>query len=196
MSSDPNLISPVIKLLVVNKPQKIMDVGVGYGKYGFLSRLYLELEPYNRDSWQTIIDGIEVFPKYILTEQFYNVIFSKNVTEHVIEGYDVVLLLDVLEHMEKEEALTLLTKIIDKNHAVIVTTPFGFRKQESVAANDYQIHKCGFELKDFRALGLKTKTIDTMIFAHSKNLKTKALSFRKRIPIEYRTTILKLLGKV
>ena len=49
------------------QPDSILDVGMGFGKYGFLSRKYLELfdgrEKLN--DWKRIIDSIEIFGNYV-----------------------------------------------------------------------------------------------------------------------------------
>jgi len=48
MSSDPSIIPHVIRILLNNPPKTICDIGAGYGKYGVLSRLYLEPKRYKK----------------------------------------------------------------------------------------------------------------------------------------------------
>ena len=68
-TSQLNQLPQIIELILFTNPEKMLDVGVGFGKYGFLSREYLELwddkRRYsnwtNRYNWTKRIDGIEVF---------------------------------------------------------------------------------------------------------------------------------------
>jgi hypothetical protein len=48
------------------KPESILDIGIGFGKYGVLIRDLLELpnERYDKDLWITRIDGVEAFKGY------------------------------------------------------------------------------------------------------------------------------------
>lgn len=56
-------------LMMVKKvmPASVLDVGIGYGKYGCLIREWLSMEDYlkPKDQWAMRIDGVEVFPQYI-----------------------------------------------------------------------------------------------------------------------------------
>lgn len=65
-------------LMMVKKvmPTSVLDVGIGYGKYGCLIREWLSMEDYlkPKDQWAMRIDGIEVFPQYItpIQQHAYN----------------------------------------------------------------------------------------------------------------------------
>ena len=68
-SSRPNTIPTVVHLLRQLKPQSILDVGVGFGKWGHLFREYTDIieaehDParYQRKNWRIRIDGIEGHP--------------------------------------------------------------------------------------------------------------------------------------
>ena len=60
-SSAPNQINQIVQLMMIVKPQSLLDIGIGFGKFGFLAREYLELwDRRNKyDDWQRRIDGIE-----------------------------------------------------------------------------------------------------------------------------------------
>src|SRR5437667_436455 len=71
-SSRPNPIPTVIHLLRQLKPQSILDVGVGFGKWGHLFREYTDIleaerDParYERKNWRVKIDGIEGHASYL-----------------------------------------------------------------------------------------------------------------------------------
>ena len=70
-------INEIVQLVILTDPKKLLDVGVGFGKYGFLSREYLELWDGRRkyDDWKRRIDGIEAFKEYITP--VHNFIYEK-----------------------------------------------------------------------------------------------------------------------
>src|SRR2546429_1935680 len=83
-SSRPNAIPTVIRLARQLKPGSILDIGVGFGKWGHLFREYTDIqqaerepERYQRQNWRLKIDGIEGHAPY-LTEMhryLYNEIY-------------------------------------------------------------------------------------------------------------------------
>ena len=107
-------------LIISVKPFSVLDVGSGFGKYGVLCREYLELWD-GREEYKFLrrIDGVEVFENYItpLHKYIYNNIYTENIINLVNNldySYDLVLLIDVLEHFSKEEGLLLLNKLFKK----------------------------------------------------------------------------------
>ncbi|RME82607.1 MAG: glycosyltransferase family 1 protein, partial [Planctomycetota bacterium] len=66
-TSLPNQINEILTLILGVAPQSVLDIGVGFGKYGFLAREYLEMEhgqgTYGK--WTKRIEGIEAFEEYI-----------------------------------------------------------------------------------------------------------------------------------
>ena len=104
---------------IENTPKTILDVGCGYGKYGVLLREYLEGNP--------LVDGVEAWPEYIENHNLrgiYNHVYSDdvvNLDNETLSLYDLVMMGDVIEHIEKEAALDLLSRIPGY---VIIATPF------------------------------------------------------------------------
>ncbi len=77
------------------------------------------------------------------------------------KSFDIVIALDVVEHLEKEESLELLRqceKIARK--AVIIETPKGYIPQnmdiQGHGGDEWQTHRCGWEPEEFEALGYQT----------------------------------------
>jgi len=74
------------------------------------------------------------------------------------DSFDLVLLLDILEHLEKDQAIDLL-KMAEKiaSKAVIIETPKGFVPQNidiwGYGGNQYQTHRCGWEPSEFSDRG-------------------------------------------
>src|SRR5438876_587096 len=134
-SSRPNVIPTVINLIRQFKPKSILDVGVGFGKWGHLFREYTDIneaekEPgrYQRKNWRVRIDGIEGYAAYLtpMHRYLYNRIHVGNASALLkkLPHYDLIFLGDVIEHLEKAAGLGLLRDAMKKaNRAVTVTMP-------------------------------------------------------------------------
>lgn len=158
-SSRPETISHIcLRILGIN-PTSILDVGVGFGKWGFLSREYTDIRwgRYNRDSWKTVIDGIEVFNTYItdLQKLIYNNIFIGNVMEVLpnLMVYELIIANDIIEHFEKEESKKLISLIELKSKRSIITTPNGFSQQGVYLGNAWERHLCGWTKEELKVFG-------------------------------------------
>jgi len=115
-SSHTDQINEIMKLVILTSPKSILDVGVGFGKYGVLSREYLENRDVNKQysfDWKIRIDGIEGWKDYFssLYEFAYDHVYNDNalkILEKLELRYDLVLLIDVLEHFEFQNGLKIL----------------------------------------------------------------------------------------
>jgi len=151
--------SDVQQIVFKLKPQSILDVGVGFGRWGFLLRELLDIfrGRYAREEWKTCIDGVEVFESYITPMHRY--LYDKIMVgdaEKLVQGmapnsYDVIILGDVLEHFEKEQGKDFLNGcccVVKK--AVIVCIPIGKGyPQGTVLGNVDETHRAVWEFVDF-----------------------------------------------
>ena len=108
-------LNEIMELIIFTQPKNILDIGVGFGKYGFLSREYLELFDGREKlwDWKIIIDGIEIFQDYItpLHKIVYDQIYIGNVMDilpTLEKKYDLILLIDVIEHLNFDEGKKLI----------------------------------------------------------------------------------------
>lgn len=136
------------------RPRRVLDIGVGLGKWGFLLREALDFIEgrVGRDEWLVTIDGIDARRYQTpLPEWVYDDLRIGNVLDVAGElgGYDLVVLGDVIEHFEKDEGLALLRTLLGQNRNVLLTTPFRYFDQE-VADNPYQRHRSHWTIGDFR----------------------------------------------
>jgi SAM-dependent methyltransferase len=155
----------VLSIIQQLEPRSVLDVGIGFGKWGHLFREYLDIVPserdpdrYNRPNWQVTIDGIEGFPRYITPAHryFYNELFLGDMrhTLPTLGKYDVVFIGDAIEHIEKEEGILFLRDCLrHSNKALIVTTPAEWVVQDAVCDNPLEIHRSFWTRADFHALG-------------------------------------------
>jgi hypothetical protein len=74
------------------------------------------------------------------------------------KSFDLVLMLDIIEHLEKDESLALLeTAARLAKVAVIIETPEGFVPQNidiwGHGGDEWQTHRCGWEKAELEAMG-------------------------------------------
>lgn len=172
-SSRPNIVPFVIHLVRQIRPRSILDVGVGFGKWGHLFREYTDINEaerdparYQRENWQVRIDGIEGHAAY-LTEMhrfLYNEIHTGDAAELLpkLPRYDLVFLGDIIEHFEKVRGVQLLNAAWDHaNKAVIVSTPKFETEQGDLCANELERHRSLWSARDFKPWpGSQVKTLD------------------------------------
>lgn len=134
----------------------MLDIGVGFGKYGMLAREYLELwdgrQKYNE--WKRHIDGIEAFENYItpLHNFIYSNIYIGNASEIVPKleiTYDLILLIDVLEHFEYEDGNRLLSECRQKGKNIILSIPKKMNQQQDSFGNIFETHRFQWTKKHF-----------------------------------------------
>ena len=145
----------MLDAIAVTRPDSILDVGVGMGKWGFLARELLDWNEgrVDRPEWRVRIDGIEVFPyESPLHDWVYDSVRRADVRDVVTEctGYDLVILGDVLEHLTAVDGRALLTALVATNRNVLISTPVRFFTQE-IAGNEHEEHRSLWAPRDFEA---------------------------------------------
>src|SRR3989344_3901418 len=67
------------------------------------------------------------------------------------KSFDVVIALDLIEHLDKKEGIKLLDKVEKiATKKVIIMTPNGYYDQEPYGGNPYQVHRSGWLIEDFK----------------------------------------------
>lgn len=150
----------IVSMVLAENPSSILDLGIGFGKYGVLCREALDIpyERYQRDHWRVRIDGVEGYSGYRnpIHDYVYNEVrYGKiEVVLDQVGVYDVVLLIDVLEHFAKEEGEALLRRILHHTRkALIVSTPVAPAHQEQYMGNTLEHHLSVWQPEDFIRLG-------------------------------------------
>lgn len=157
-------IPAIIHLLQKLAPKSVLDIGKGFGKYGFLIHEYLGIDNTKRlnpslsmaQQSAVKIDAVEVDDDLMLPHlnQFYNEAFFGDVFSIYknLDNYDLILMVDVIEHLEKEKAIELLKYFISKNSKILIATPIHFFQQE-LYKSDYEHHVSHWAPGDFKKLG-------------------------------------------
>lgn len=159
-SSFSSQIPSIIHLVSKIAPTSVLDIGKGFGKYGFLLHEYLgidntkKLDPtlsLNQQS-RLRIDCVEVDPDLMLPHlnQLYNNIFFENVLKNYekYQAYDLILMIDIIEHLEKDAAIKMLKHFLAKGSTVIVATPIDFFEQE-LYESVFEHHVSHWTVSDF-----------------------------------------------
>ena len=177
-SSASESIPYAIEYIRKNRPQlkTVLDVGIGFGKYGFLLREYFDVKEghkYQPKDWELKITGVEIFENYLSEIQriLYNKIIIGNVLEALptLGNYDLAILSDVIEHFSKEEGITLLNELFKHCEDIIITTPLGFHEHKS-GENRHEEHKSGWIMEDFSNFNIIDSIIISRIRSEDKLL--------------------------
>lgn len=103
--------------------------------------------------------GVEVFKPYIeisKKNKVHNDYINKKISDLDFKNksFDAVILIEVLEHIKKEDAEIILKKIEKwAKKKIIITCPNGFVGQKAVDNNKYQKHLSGWTVEEMRLKG-------------------------------------------
>jgi len=177
-------------MIISLDPKSVLDMGSGFGKFGVLCREYLELwDGRQKYEFERRIDCVEVFQKYItpLHRYVYNNIYNENIidiTPKLDFSYDLILLIDVLEHFEKKDGLLLL-KVLLRNHGcILVSTPRIPTPQQDAFGNVYETHRSTWSTDELAGLGFSAFTSDDVsLICLLSSSKSKVDLFKQRLKI-------------
>jgi len=114
-----------------NSSATILDVGPGAGNYS----------KHLRDYFPRMF-GIEIHEPWIKIynlESKYEKVWVGNILEYDFDWYDIILLGDVVEHIEEGEAIELIKKIYNKCEEMVIAIPFN-APQGEWGGNIYETH--------------------------------------------------------
>lgn len=136
-TSDASQISTIVAALVEVRPTTVLDVGPGYGKYGMLIREYLGPILHR-------VDAAEPWPHGMMPAlgAMYDTIYEEPFPGHRDWAtYDLVLMVDVLEHYTERDGAEALTTALRVAPVVLVATPRKVLAQGQVNGNPWEEHK-------------------------------------------------------
>ena len=136
-----------------NSTKSILEVGCGRGQpMSFINR-----------HKKFYVVGIDIFAPYLRVSQqtnCYDELILADIRKLPFKpkSFDIILAMEVLEHLEKEDGerfLEIIEEIaIDQ---VILSTPIGKYQQGHLDGNPYQEHKCIWQVEELQKRGYKLK---------------------------------------
>ena len=140
--------------------KSVLDIGSGFGIWGFLSREYIQIwkaditkEEYINWRKTMRVDAIEIADWYNteLQKIIYNKIHVGNMKNIIpkLGFYDLVIMGDVLEHVNLEDGRKLVDEIRKKSKWLIITMPDYFARCEAKMGNEAEIHQYVWKDEDF-----------------------------------------------
>lgn len=164
-------ITDILSIVLRIDPKTILDIGIGFGKWGFLFREYLDISGrhhINKKDWEITIDGVEIFKNYIQEHQkhIYNNIMIGNILDIVYDlpKYDLIFMSDVIEHLPKHSGYNLIEILKLKSKKLIIASPLGEWKQGPTCDNIYEEHISQWQKEDFDTEFYKIYTIGDKMF--------------------------------
>lgn len=162
-SSFVHQIPIIIHLVKSLNPTSVLDIGKGFGKYGFLIHEYAGVDNSKKinpnlsikEQSRIKIDAVEIDPDLMLPHlsNLYGKVYFEDILKFYknLPSYDLVLMIDIIEHIEKEPAINLLKFLLENGSKVIVATPVKFFEQE-LYESEFERHVSHWTKKDFKAI--------------------------------------------
>ena len=143
-----------------NDIKSVLDIGSGFGIWGFLSREYIQIwksnitkEEYINHYKNMRVDAVEIARWYTteLQKEIYNNLYTGDMRDVVpkLGHYDLVIMGDVLEHVNLEDGRKLVETIRKKSKWLIITMPDYFARCEAKMGNEAEIHQYVWKDEDF-----------------------------------------------
>lgn len=129
--------------------QSLLDVGCGVDSpVQYLSR------DMRRVGVDVFAPAIEESKRRGIHSEYHEMNIGDIGTKFAPESFDCVLASDVIEHVTKEDGLTLMKNMeLLAKHKVIIFTPRGFVPQDEHEGNPWQKHLSGWEVKEMQDYG-------------------------------------------
>lgn len=157
----PDSLTPAAKLIEWLQPARVLDVGVGGGRMGFLAREYGHHPWHPRAHGGGVeLHGIEGHEPYIgpIQRAVYDRIEIGDALDVLArleaegERYELVIASDILEHFSDDDGRLLLERCLAVGDLLLIVTPYEWFQQPS-EENELQMHRSHWEIRSLRAAG-------------------------------------------
>ena len=187
-SSTYHTLNVAVQNILKVQPQSVLDIGVGFGKWGFLVREYIETwnDRVFPDQWTCKINGLEIFEPYTKLPHvvaLYDKITIGNASETIKSElfYDLIIAMDIVEHLPKDEGMGLCTEMLKRfNKACMINVPTGdWMNNVVIAGNEAEAHQAIWEEIDLKNLALQND-LKVELFPWKQNSRTGCLAVYKK----------------
>jgi len=134
------------------QPRLILDVGPGCGTYSTLLRSGKPTE--DNQKWY----GVEVFEPYIekynLKSKYEHIIVQdvKEVDFSKLPTFDLIIAGDILEHLEKQDAITVIERLKQHTKNLIISIPIIDYPQGPSEGNVHETHLSNFNWNEMKEI--------------------------------------------
>lgn len=157
-SSDTAQISTIVDLIQLLNPKSSLDIGCGYGKYGFLTKEYLMGHVWDKN--RTTVNAVEGYEVYISDMQraIYNNVFicdAMDFDKYLTQDYDLVTIIDAFEHLSVEDGKKFISEILKKSKYLLISVPRYVNIQKGLEddPNKLEEHRAFWTRSMFKKLG-------------------------------------------
>lgn len=161
-----SMVLPYIVEQLYPTPKTVMDIGIGYGMNGALVRQYSSAGHELDNPPEQFLLGLEPFAKYRTPLwEVYDKVRPDTLQECLDRapvysapkqhGWDLILMTDVIEHLEKPDGIERLKQLQRRLNAggkLLVSTPAIWIEQGAAHGNEHERHKSLWDCDDFRRL--------------------------------------------
>jgi 2-polyprenyl-3-methyl-5-hydroxy-6-metoxy-1,4-benzoquinol methylase len=160
-TSRPYALTEICTRIINAGSSSVLDIGTGFGKFGFLAREYTDVwnGRVSPDQWSVRITGIEAHEPYIgdLQRQVYDEIIIGDALQ-ILQSkedneWDLGICCDVLEHFEKEDGIAFVEQMDRVCRRIMITIPVKPAKQGSVHGNVYETHRSAWTREELEVYG-------------------------------------------
>ncbi len=157
MSHDVMIDATVLPFVPKSFDGLILDVGCGWGWFGFRIRIAREVR-----GFLIGIDAFAPYTKKLKKLKIYDelVVADSRFLPFRSNIVNIIFATEVIEHLPKEEGFILLNECERISQGrIIVTTPRGFMPQEPFEANIFSPHRSGWIETDFTKRGYEVMLV-------------------------------------
>ena len=118
---------------------KIVDIGAGSGTY---SKMFKKLNLFQDATFIGIEAWAPYIEQYSLHKKYHQVINADVRTVNFAElaPFDLVVMGDVLEHLSKEEAVSVVKEVAKHSRYAIISIPIIHYPQDEYEGNPFEVH--------------------------------------------------------
>lgn len=146
----------IMRQVLMHSPKTILDLGIGHGINGAGIRNWLNVGVFDNYK-DTFIMGVEGFSKYESPLwKCYDMVYLSTIQEFLAareQGFDCVLMTDVLEHFDKDEGNAVISNIINymlnPGGILLISTPAVWIEQGAAYGNQLETHRSLWHFTDF-----------------------------------------------
>ncbi|MEY0265809.1 class I SAM-dependent methyltransferase [Morganella morganii] len=142
--------------LMMQLSVNVLDIGFGVGTLGRMIKA-------NPDTFYWSVDGVDGFEpnchnEALLDDNIYRNIWhglAQDIPQELFAKYDVICLLDVIEHLDRDAATGLVRYILtnmNDNARFFISTPLWFYPQDTMQEGDLEKHLIGVPVSSMMAM--------------------------------------------